>query len=170
VKPKRTGHPSARLSVLALALCAIVSACGDARGNFPAEIELEGALLVNADGFFREGCHVSVYRVSERTVARLRSRGVALLRGHGPRNDEAPAFREWLESPVSASANDQSDPLFDLGPPEYAIAGCGDDNPYERQIESALLEPGSFYSLTENGEGMLVVAPKTRIAAFMYVG
>ena len=155
---------------LILSLCAGLAACNDAHGNFPAAIELEETLVSNWEGAFVEGCHLSVYRLSARTAARLHDQGERFLAGSEPRERDAPALGPWLETPVSGSSPDAFDPLFQLGPPAYAIAGCGEENPYDRRIEDALLQPGSFYSLTENGEGLVLIAPKERIAAFLYVG
>lgn len=153
-----------------LAILLGLSACSDARGNFPAEIELEDELLSNAEAVFIEGCLISVFRLSDRASARVQEEGALFLDRLKPRDDTAPVLGRWLATPVQGTSYGASDRLRELGAATFAIAGCGEDNPFDRAVERALVRPGSYFSRTPNGEGLMVIAPKDNLAAFMYVG
>ena len=54
-----------------------------------------------------------------------------------------------------------------------ALGDCADDHNsafHVREIGKALRSPGSYYALTSNREGMILVMPRARLAAFLYSG
>lgn len=60
-------------------------------------------------------------------------------------------------------------PLFAVWAPD----GRGDEHGsayHTREIEKALRSPGSYYALTRNREGMMLVMPRERLAAIFHAG
>jgi hypothetical protein len=111
-----------------------------------------------------EVCSSAVYRLSDATAeALIRQGGAFFRRVAPPRNQNVRnPYSVWAETPVRA------DRVFALG----AVGGCGNGGGslYDRQIEAALRAKGSYFALTGNKEGMILVAPRARLAVFLYFG
>jgi hypothetical protein len=153
---------------LALALgAAVLASCGDARRELPGKVGVSAVLTSTGSGFFMEGCASTVYRLSGETAAAVRQRGLRFFAGIAPPPNQNPRnpYGAWRETPLPAP---EKGDILALG----AIGGCDGDTGdfHTREIEAALRAPGSFYALTANREGMLVVAPGAGIAAFLYYG
>jgi hypothetical protein len=155
----RPGNASALMVGLAL-LCG----CSNFRAEFPRQIETEQLLAASSEGSFMSTCENEVYRLSEKTAKTLIRQGNSFLRSiDPPRHENARnPYSSWVETPV------RHDGIFAL----YAVGGCGSapGDSYAREIEAALRAPGSHFALTANREGMILIAPRARLAAFFYFG
>ena len=153
----RAGHASAILLGLA-ALCG----CADFRTELPSEIEADELLVGSTDGWFMSSCTSAVYRLSDATAQTLIEKGGSFLRGVAPPPGQSPTnpYTGWAETPMAGEG------VYALN----ALNGCARDNPYARQIEAALRVQGSYFALTRNREGMMLVAPRARMAVFLYFG
>ena len=97
----------------------------------------------------------------------LRREGISFFSGMAPprnQNRDNP-YSEWQATPIP---DPQENHILAVS----AIGGCQAraGNFYTREINDALRMPGSYYALTRNGEGMMVVAPQSGIATFLYLG
>jgi hypothetical protein len=159
---------SARLrslkATLALGVLAFIpSACADGRQEFPAQIELEEQIASSASGFFMEGCASAEYRLSESTIKAIEADGLSFFRATQPAGGGLHVYRNWTETPLAPG---ERLPWDALG------GGCDDSRSHLRayQLERALQSSGNFYTFTENHEGMLLIVPSMKLAAFFYVG
>jgi hypothetical protein len=144
----------------------LLSFCTNVRHELPDEIEISDVIASSSAGFFMEGCASVVYRLSERTATQVTQRGQTFIREVDPPRNENPdnAYGDWTPTPVI----DPNDTIFAL----RALGGCNGERGdfHARELRSALDAPGSFYALTSNREGMILVIPRERLAAFLYFG
>lgn len=160
--------------VWALATASLaLSSCGN-RGDMPADIGIDRILASSSSGFFREACVASVYHLSEVKAQQISDTGltffatIAKPRNENPRNPYGP----WLETPVPGQAPAYGVPGNALFAPG-ALGDCADEHNsafHIREIGKALRSPGNYYALTSNREGMILVMPRARLAAYLYSG
>lgn len=140
----------------------------------PIAIETDAVLAANSGFGLTQGCQAAVYRLSDSTIDRLEQDGIDFLQSSVPRtkNPNNP-YQEWRETPgmIDLAHNGQGarDTVYGL----YAMGGCSnrsDDAFHSREISQALTNPGSFYTITANREGIMIVAPKQKLAAYFYFG
>ncbi|MDQ2892042.1 MAG: hypothetical protein M3R64_02980 [Pseudomonadota bacterium] len=105
----------------------------------------------------------------------MKKKGIAYLQnGPQPQNENPKnPYGEWLKTPGDIdfvnNGHGATHTIYGL----YAMGGCnsGDGNQFgSREVAKALLGPGSYYVVTANREGIIVVAPKFGLAAFYYDG
>ena len=160
----------ARWLTLAMAGFAL-TACSPGRSALPSEIEVDAILASDSSFGMREGCEAAVYRLSAKTAERLLKGGLEGIeattspRNENPRNP----YGLWAATPVP--------PQFGMGSSHetiyalQAIGGCGAKGDWHSaEIERALSTTGSFYAVTGNKEGMIVIAPRLKLAAYFYAG
>lgn len=145
----------------------MLASCSDVRKELPEKIGISETLASSGSGLFTEGCTSVVYRLSDDTEAALRRQGIGFFAHIAPPQNQnhRNRYSAWLETPLARSHRGR---VFAL----RAIAGCdGESGDFHgREIDEALRTPGSFYALTANREGMMIVVPRRRIAAFLYFG
>jgi hypothetical protein len=155
--------PSVRAAVLLSIAGPGLTSCSDWRQEIPDRIETTEILESSGSGFFREACRNAVFRLSEAGARAIARQGPAFFADIGPPRNENPRNRysAWRETPVAGT-------VFAL----HALGGCDGERsgPRQREIEAALSAPGSYYALTANAEGMILVVPSARLAAFLYFG
>lgn len=149
--------------VLILAVIALHGGT-DPRDELPDGIGMTELLASSSDGALVSACASVIYRVSEATSQTVTRKALAFFRNMDPPRNQNPRnpYGAWAETPFPR------DRAYALG----ALNGCGQQtrNPYHLEIAAALIAPGSFVAHTSNGEGMLVVAPEVKLAAFLYFG
>ena len=150
-----------RMSTIILSLAALCG-CSDFRDELPQGIETKALLARSSDGWFMSSCATAVYQLSDATAETLMARGQSFLREVAPPRNENSGnpYSGWAETPVRGEGV----------PALHALGGCGGVDPYARQIEAALRVHGSYFALTRNREGMILVAPRARLAVFLYFG
>ncbi|WP_129791764.1 hypothetical protein [Sphingosinicella sp. CPCC 101087] len=145
----------------------LLGACSDVRGELPEKVEVTEVIASSSTGVFMEGCATVVYRLDPATADTLMQQGAGFFRDIEPPRNENPRnpYSEWMETPLPDARLNHIHAV-------RAIGGCeGDGGDFRaREIELALRAPGSFYALTRNKEGMILVVPRSRLAAFLYVG
>ena len=138
------------------------------RGHLPREVRIVEVLEFNSAGFFREGCAYGVYRLDPATAARLRSEGIDFLMtsGRAPKTNPHNPYGPWQSTPLALHARQ-----LPLG-----ATACGRDRlsateqERARKLERALAATGSYFAVTQNREGLLVIDPRRELAWFLYAG
>jgi hypothetical protein len=109
-----------------------------------------------------DGCDYAVYRLSERVIKKLRTRGLQALNGTDatPLNaDDRNPYSPWMRGPMP------------LGKPIYALRGGGCNSPiYPFDQAKAVASDTSYFSLSRNLEGIWLVDTIEGILLFQYVG
>lgn len=152
-------------------------------GQLPSVVRTSEVLAFESAGFFREGSACGLYRLHPETIAGLRARGLAFLGTdtHPRKENESNRYAPWRETPLRFIDGDrvQLDPVR---PPELLFSlhasGCRSGppgnilTPQDRveDVRRALAAPGSYFTVTGNGEGMIVVDPASGLAWFLYSG
>jgi hypothetical protein len=145
------------------------------RHVLPSTIEIDAVLASGSRGGFMAGCEAAVYRLSDATLAHLKTEGIAYL-DHAPRpqNDKRRnAYQKWRETPGEIDVAQNGRGPKPAVPGLYAAGGCGEDfDPAFKsdEVEKALSIPGSYYTVTKNREGIIVIIPERKLAAFYYYG
>lgn len=144
------------------------------RRALPGAVVIDAVLTSSSDGGFREGCSSVVYQLADSTVAAIEKQGLSYLETGGPPPDENPENRygPWRETPGEIDlARNLEGAAVDI-PALDAMGGCGSRSgrAFSRQIAAAVAKPGSFYMRTSNYEGIILVIPKERLAAYFYLG
>ncbi|RZK03294.1 MAG: hypothetical protein EOO76_03195 [Novosphingobium sp.] len=141
----------------------------------PMTIETDAVLAADSTFGLLEGCQAAVYRLSDRAATRLEHERIGFLRdGPAPRTENSSnPYQEWRETPgtidLARNGEGARETIFGL----YAMGGCNNgsgDDFHSREISQALTSPGSFYTVTANREGIIIVAPKQKVAAYFYFG
>lgn len=113
-----------------------------------------------------EGCRNVIYALSAETAATIKRLGMTYVRRISPppnQNPENP-YLGWNKTPMRKSKGNH---VYAT----QAIGLCGNTgDKYKRAIRGALQSRGAYYMLTKNAEGMIIVIPNQRIAAFLYYG
>jgi hypothetical protein len=163
-------------ALLVLGMCSYLS-WDEPRGRLPPQIEVRRVLASDSKiGGFLEGCVFAAYQISETSAKDLERRGLPAIEGTVPAKDSASnPYGPWRATPLAidedhryldpATAGSKS--LFALG-----AAGRCQSRGARAPISAweTLRQPGSFYSITRNGEGLIVIDPKRRLAVWMYFG
>ena len=162
------------VTTLALgALSLVLSSC-DGGGDMSADIGIDHVIASSSSGFFMEGCSAKIYHLSDAAAQQISEKGLPFFATIASPRDENPRnpYGRWTQTPVPGASPEygvSGKTLFAM----RALGGCG-DNPGSafrtREIEKALRSPGSYYALTRNREGMMLVMPQERLAAFFYAG
>ena len=119
--------------------------------RFPPEVEIERTLFSKGGGAIREVCEAVVVELTDASAMRLIAS--TALRRDG-----------WHPTPIVLGAGEQ---LY----ADAATGGC--DNNGRRPLgdfEGALKRPGAYYRLVNGGEGLAVVVPRAKLAAWFYFG
>lgn len=118
---------------------------------------------------FREGCSYAIFRLPDDVAQKIRDQGLAFLGDdiHPTWDDPRNPYSSWQKTPVPG--------LSPSGNPNiYAInAGGGCKNSpavYTIDVQKIATLPGSYYLLTRNKEGMVLVIPDQRLAVYLYFG
>jgi hypothetical protein len=145
----------------------LLPSCSNVRNELPDEIEIAEVIASSSSGFFIEGCASVVYRLSPTAIGTLENPGAAFFRNIRPPRNENPKnpYTAWRSTPVPEVRQANIHAV-------NAIGGCdGSKGEFHApHIERALSTPGSFYAVTANEEGMILIMPRTGIAAFLYFG
>lgn len=164
----------AGLSVFGLTTCAVLDH-QVAKGRLPSSVEVSRVTAVSQMSGGLEACIYVAYSITPASAARLEQGGLAFLEGARPSEDDARnPFGVWRRTPLAIDERRRvrlepgggSIPLFALG----ANEGCGDGKDRPVDARRLLGRPGSFYSVTQNGEGLVVINPASAAAAFLYFG
>ena len=131
----------------------------------PAQLEVDGLVLVGGESGIREGCGVAVLRMSPALRLRLQREGLAALqdarqaRAHP--GDDYYRYGPWHPLPARAEA----DPLA----PVFLGLQCADaDDGLTERIGRASQAAGGYYSSKE--EGALLLLPREGLIVFGYFG
>lgn len=132
----------------------------------PAQLEVDGVVLVGGESGIREGCGVAVLRMSPAMRVRLHREGLAALqearqaRGHPDRNYYR--YGPWQATPIEPLQADSGSPIM-LG------LQCADaDDELTSRISRASQEEGGYYS--EKDEGTLLLLPCEGLIVYGYFG
>lgn len=141
----------------------------------PSTIGVDEVLASGSRAGFQAGCEAVVYSLSGPTVSQLKARGIAYL-DHSPRpqNDKRQnPYQQWRETPgeidVARNGRGPGPAVTAL----YSTGGCGEafDPAFKSDdVEKALSIPGSYYTLTAKRDGIIVVIPARKLAAFYFYG
>jgi hypothetical protein len=162
--------------IILLGLLALLSWCNSPQrwiDQLPSAIAVDEVLDGDDQRGIPSGCFKVVYRLSQSTIDHLNRDGIRYL-STGTRGDENPRnrFGPWRETPrdIDLETNGHgSNTIFGL----YAMGGCSGKSSgkrYEGNLPAALEAPGSYYTVTSNREGIIIVAPRERLAAYFYFG
>jgi len=160
----------ARLTGFLLSACLALGGCRSKQDELPEKLAVSEVIASSSSGTFMEGCVSEVYRLQPSSAAKLIEQGLGFFEGTKSSSEDH-RYSEWRETPVPDLNRDGDYPLASL-PFRSAIYGCdeSESDSSAKKIVEALQNPGSFYALTSNGEGMIFVSPEERLAAFFYVG
>ena len=145
-------------------------------GDFPPQIALSNLLETNSEFGLREGCAVTIFALDSAFSKRVRTGGVRALGARtAPRTRSHPRnpFGAWQPTPVRVDrSRDYSAEIDANGQPIFATGavGCRDEDRSGYAPMMAWSRPGSFYALTANGEGMILIDPISERATFLYFG
>ncbi len=137
-------------------------------GLIPAEIEINGTVLIDGQSGFREGCGVAIFKLTDPMVARIRSSGLTVLtEAHEARSqpgDQYFRFGAWKETPYFFAGDGLT-----LADRWLNGMGCASLSQELRQnIAQAMNMRGSFYS-TSSESGLLVI-PQLGLVVLAYDG
>jgi hypothetical protein len=108
-------------------------------------------------------------------LTQLNREGIGYLNRNRPaKGDQARnPYGPWRETPgeidLKRNGEGAAHTIFGL----YALGGgCSniDQMFHYPDLAKALTKPGSFYTTTGNDEGIIIVVPSKRLAAYFYVG
>lgn len=157
----------------------------DPRGRLPEQVETTrpaiNATIVAANG----SCLFYLYLLKDQTTAALRDEGLAFLGDSlPPKNDPRDSYGPWRETPLLLGGRngEHSDPDGDGNMREIKALRAGGECSIPREksqkralppeietynVYQSLREPGGFYALTRNGEGMVIIDPRRELAVFL---
>ena len=138
----------------------------DAIAALPAQLEVDGVVMIGGESGFREGCGVVVLRMSSDMRVRLRREGLVMLqearqaRGYPDRHHYR--YQPWQATPIEVLEADSGSPIM-LG------LDCADaDDDLTSRIGRASREEGGYYS--ERNEGILLLLPREGLIVYGYFG
>ena len=131
--------------------------------HLPDRIATSGTYLSQDQiGGFLEGCVFEAYELAPGTVAAIERSGLQFFENMPQPSDAVSKFGAWRLTPVP----DRPYP-YALG----ALTGCKNDSSVRDTIGYVgASEPGNYYSLSSNGEGIIIVYPKRKLVVFAYFG
>lgn len=145
---------------------------------FPASLAIERVLFADQDGFLREGCVVAYLQISEVTARKIEAGGLnGLQEQRVARNGKQ--LTSWRRGPIE-QREDPVNPGFYreitaegeqlyVRPMTKCSTGLADP-PSASLIFSEMASGEAYYSTFSGGEGMIIVAPRVRRAAYYYFG
>lgn len=136
------------------------------KNRLPAQLTFTEVINASsAQGGFLEGCDYAEYRLAPETTMGIRRQGLRFFDNVSqPPSQKRNPFGSWRETPIPETRD-----LVALG----AEGGCQDDAANKNDgptIRLRLDQSGSFYSYTENREGLIVVDAKQGVIVYMYFG
>jgi hypothetical protein len=128
--------------------------------SFPAKMSVERVLFAEGDGLLREGCRAIVAELTDAAATRVIYAPKVVKEGP---NVASPA-NGWSPTPITENADKRT--YY-----EGAFSGCNDDGRRPLgDLPGALKQPGSFYKVINDGEGILIIAPHAKLAGLFYFG
>lgn len=172
-----TGTKLLALGALVTAVTGAYAIAVSPRSALPNTVDVDAVIASDEQSGLLEGCVSVYYRLSASTLTRLNKEGIAFLTaGPPPRaEDSRNPFGAWTETPgaINLKTNGRvvgGTTIYGL----YGISGCGRYDEVLRaesiELAAALAKPGSYYTVTANREGIIVVAPQLGRAAYFYFG
>jgi hypothetical protein len=138
------------------------------KGMVPAAIAIKSTVLIDGQSGIREGCGVAIFKLSDSTLARIRSSGLAAVaEAHEAREHPGAyyfTFGEWQETPYVSTGDGLTRKDRWL-----SGLGCADmDEGLRQNIDKATRSRGSFYATRE--EAGLIVIPALGLVVLSYEG
>lgn len=143
------------------------------RHALPAGLKVDAVLTSSSNFGLREGCQSAIYRLSDETAEAIKRGGLAFLESTPPRprrSDNNP-YGPWQatkgDTGTTASGYGVEQTIYGM----YATTGCSSGG-YKpgKAMDNAWFRPGSYYKVTANREGVIIVDPEQRLVGFFYVG
>ncbi|MDD0842130.1 hypothetical protein [Pseudomonas sp. Gutcm_11s] len=132
----------------------------------PAQLEVDGVVLVGGESGIREGCGVAVLQMSPGLRGRLRREGLTALQearqARGYPDRDYYHYQPWQATPVPA---DEGGSLSSIS---LGLQCADADDELSERISRASQEEGSYYS--EKEEGALLLLPSEGLIVFGYFG
>lgn len=126
--------------------------------------QLPGALKVieevesHSEGIFMEACVYAAYRLHPEVVERVKTDGTSFLNLAGAPPGASQSYDPWEVTPAGRAV-------------ERALGATAcPRGRLQTSVGAALEKAGSYYSLSQNGEGIMVVDPQSGLAWFLYYG
>lgn len=136
-------------------------------GQIPRALEIDEVVLIDGESGLREGCGAAVFRLSSRTLDKIRRLGAAAFEeSRQARSSDKDYFTysKWEETPYRMTGDGLT--LTDRW---LNGLGCAKLPPeLGRRIHEALESKGSFFSTTQ--EGGLIIIPGENLAVLSYEG
>jgi len=147
------------------------------RSRVPEGVAISGVLASSSFSGLMSGCEMAVYRLSEETALSIQKNGLRALRLAHPSGNEHSTnpYGSWEETPgridIEKNGTGATHTVYGL----YALGGCKgegetDTNYHSLEMHEALKERGSYYQVSRNEEGIFVIVPSRRLAAYYYWG
>lgn len=118
--------------------------------RFPQALDVHKTLYSEGAPSIRETCEAVVVELTDVSAARLSSPNVLQREG-------------WRRSPLVLRAGEH---LFADG----AMTGCNSGHRPLGDINGALKGQGAYYKVVNGGEGLAVIMPRSKLAAWFYFG
>lgn len=144
------------------AIALLLSGCGGPswpKDQFPTGLDVKRTLFEGGGGFgLRETCVAIVVELTREAVVRMihvkrTSSGIEAVPPSG-----------WVNTPVMNKGDEHA--YY-----ESAFGGCNNDGDHPLgDLPGALQRPGAFYKVINGGEGIAIIAPRAKLAAFFYFG
>lgn len=137
----------------------------DAIDSLPAQLEVDGVVLIGSESGIREGCGVAVLRMSPTLRTRLLREGLGVLHDARQARGYTSAyhhFAPWQPTPTAGDEDEAISPIF-LG------LQCVDaDEELAARIGEAARAKGGYYSTKP--EGALLLLPREGLIVLGYFG
>jgi hypothetical protein len=155
------------LGLIVFILCLPLGFCGwflwqEPRTALPPEVKWSEIIGFNDQGFFREGCIFGAYKLAPETIKTFKEG--EHMPGGWYRTPLAPEDREY-----AVDLSGESGHLYALG-----ATSCASDKTKRLKLNAgpdrALSRAGSWYKISNHGEGLVIVSPDEGLAWFLYFG
>ena len=124
--------------------------------GIPTGIEISKNIDVGAEYGLFGGCGFAVYELSQNMLNLINIRGInALSNAH---NSEYDDFSEWQKTPIATVSPESNADFWEMG------MSCGSpsmDNELQNEVQEALNNPNSFYSLASHAG--IIIIPKLKL-------
>ena len=150
------------------------------RGQLPSSVAYLSIAHSSYSTGLREGCFEAIYKLAPETTARLKREGLTMLDGASiPKENARNPYRPWRRTPLPFVKTDKSVTLKaqpDPGGAPFTLfarnaeAGCETTTRLPVSVGNMLAAPGGFYTITANGEGLIVIDTERGYAAVLYAG
>lgn len=118
---------------------------------------------------WREGCSYAAFRLADDVVRAIDAQGLAFFGSdtHPPWDDPRNPYGPWQQTPIPDLKPQGDHRIYALG----AAGGCKySTSVYTVDAEAIAARTGSYYLLTQNNEGMVLVIPHQRLVLYLYFG